>query len=194
MHRTLFTALFAASALAATAGLAQTGPTRGDSGAANLCQELLAYAEEKAAEPPGDSGGQAASPAAAPLSRSDSPQSGTQGGGSVGPSSSSDTSSQTAAPPTTPVEPGANSAPAVSPHATDPSQAGQGASAPGAAGPDEAFKLAGGITVQQVRELVEADNRQNCREAAQTMRRAGADLPAGLIALSAYEPDAANRQ
>lgn len=188
-HWAFLATIFAGSTIIATASLAQSGADQsGDM--ANLCQELLAYAEHKAVEPPEGADKDAPSSAAAPPSRTDSPQSGTQGGGSVGPSSSDDTSSQDAAPPTTPVEPGAASVPAESPHASDGEEEGQGASEPGATVPDSEFKLAGGITVQQIRDVTRAGDRKKCRETAQAMRRAGADLPAALIALSAYDPAA----
>jgi hypothetical protein len=50
------------------------------------------------------------------------------------------------------------------------------------------------VTLQLVRDSAQGANRLACRDAAQKMRRAGADMPAALIALAAYEPDAAKRQ
>src|SRR5919202_6717765 len=147
MRRTLFVALLGSSVLVAVPVFAQgtsappSGGPDGASGPANLCQELLAYAEKKAAEPPKDAAGEQKAPAAAPLPRADAEHSGTQGGGSVGPSSSTDTSSQASAPPTTPVAPGAESAPASSPHASDSSNAGKGASSPGTASSPADYKL-----------------------------------------------------
>lgn len=163
--RSIIAALLGGSVLIAGAAPAQ------QSGPANLCQELLAFAEKKASEPP--------KPAAAPSSgamRPDNQSSGTQGGGTTNPSSSSNTSSQGAAPPTSPVSSGAAAEPATSPHATD-----QGSSDP--VGP----MLAGGVTLQQVKDAASSGNHQACREAAQKIRRSGGDMPAALIALAAYE-------
>jgi hypothetical protein len=190
MKRALVATLCGTLVALASASSAQTAAPEG---AANLCQELLAYAEKKAAEPPKAEGGQAAGMAAAPPPRRETEGSGTQGGGSVGPNASADTRSQGAAPTTTPTAPGAASEPATSPHASDGSTPGSGASAPGSGGSAAAFKLAGDIPLQQVRETAGRGDRQACREMTQTMRRAGGDLPAALIALAAYEPDAAKR-
>jgi hypothetical protein len=44
-----------------------------------------------------------------------------------------------------------------------------------------------------VRDLAGGGDRQACRDGAQKMRRAGADMPAPLLALAAYEPDPAKR-
>src|SRR5690606_26207736 len=130
MSRRLSCALFSLSVLFALPALGQTGnPPSDGTGAADLCQELLAYAEKKAAEPPKDGGGaQAATLPAAPPPRRDDAGSGTQGGGSVGPSASADTSSQEGAPTTVPVAPGAASEPATSPHASEGSSETAGAS------------------------------------------------------------------
>jgi hypothetical protein len=194
MRRTL-SALFGASLLITVPALGQTAnppSTRSSSatpsGPADLCQELLAYAEKKAAEPSKAQAGQAPASASAPPPRSDEYASGTQGGGSVGPRSLRDTSAQPAAPPMVPTTPGATSEPATSPYAADP------AGASGAAQGTAEFKLAGDITLHQVRDIAERGDRQACRETAQKLRRAGADLPADLIALAAYEPDPAKRQ
>ena len=48
--------------------------------------------------------------------------------------------------------------------------------------------------MQQVRDLAGGGDRQACRDMTQELRRAGADLPAALIALAAYEPDPAKRR
>lgn len=195
MSKRLSCALFSLSFLLASPALGQTGnPASGSTGAADLCQELLAYAEKKAAEPPKDgSRDQAAALPAAPPPRRDDAGSGTQGGGSVGPSSSADTSSQGGAPTTTPIAPGAASEPATSPHASDGSSEPAGASRPGTAENAAEFSLGAGITLSRVRETAERNDRQACRDVARTLRRAGVDLPAGLIALAAYEPDPAKR-
>lgn len=201
MRSAILAILFGSSALIAASALAQTtGSTSGaatsqaQSGPADLCQELLAYAEKKASEPPKQAQAQAPSPAGAPPPRTEGQSTGTQGGGSVDRSASRDTSSQTSAPPTTPATPGAASEPATSSHATE--QAGQasGATQPGAPVAKEEFKLAGGMTVQQVQDTVKGGDRQACRDTTQKLRHAGADLPAGLIALAAYEPDPAKRK
>jgi hypothetical protein len=198
MRSTLFVALLGSSVLGAVSAAAQGtgGGPQAASTPANLCQELLAYAEKKAAEPPkeGAGGGEQKTTAAAPPSRGDTQQSGTQGGGSVGPSSSKDTGTQASAPPTTPVSPGAQSAPASSPYASDSGGSGKGASPPGATANPAEFKLAGGVTLQQVRDTAGRGDRGACRDTTQELRRAGADLPAALIALAAYDPDAAKRQ
>jgi hypothetical protein len=195
MRRTLSAALFGASVLITVPALGQTAnpsskasSSATPSGPADLCQELLAYAEKKAAEPSKAQAGQAPASAAAPPPRSDEHGSGTQGGGSVGPSSLRDTSAQPAAPPIVPATPGATSEPATSPHAADPARAS------GAAQGTAEIKLAGEVTLQQVRDTAKRGDRQACRETAQKLRRAGADLPADLIALAAYEPDPAIRQ
>src|SRR4051795_775989 len=86
MRSALFSALLGTSALIAVAAAAQTSPPPADqpatqapatqpapaapaaqaaSGAADLCKELLAYAERKAAEPPKPAPGQLAAPAQA---------------------------------------------------------------------------------------------------------------------------------
>lgn len=195
MSRRLSCALFSLSVLFALPALGQTGnPPSDGTGAADLCQELLAYAEKKAAEPPKDGGGaQAATLPAAPPPRRDDAGSGTQGGGSVGPSASADTSSQEGAPTTVPVAPGAASEPATSPHASEGSSEAAGASRPGTVDNAAEFSLGAGLTLSRVRETAGRSDRQACRDVAQTLRRAGADLPAGLIALAAYEPDPAKR-
>lgn len=187
MRKALLAVLLGATALAAgPAGAQQQG------GAADLCQELLAYAEKKASEPPKEQQNQASGPAAAPQPREDGHQTGTQGGGSVNSTSSSNTSSQGGSAPTTaPATSGAAPEAASSPHATDGGQSGTPA---GAAVPDEEFKLAGDVPVGKVREIVSGGDRQACRDLVQTVRRAGGDLPAPLIALAAYEPDPAKRK
>ncbi len=201
MRNAIIAILFGTSALVTATALAQTaGPTsgttaaQGQGGPADLCQELLAYAEKKAAEPPEEAQVQAPSPAGAPPPRHNEEGSGRQGGGSIGQSSSTETNTQEAAPPATPVSPGAAPEAASSGHASNTSEQESGATPAGAPVPDAEFKLAGGITVQQVRETAGQSDRQACRDTAQTLRRAGADMPAGLIALAAYEPDPAKRQ
>ena len=62
------------------------------------------------------------------------------------------------------------------------------------AGPSGDTKLAEGVTLQQVRDTTGGGDRQACRDSAQKLRRAGADMPAPLLALAAYEPDPAKRQ
>lgn len=167
--RSFMLTLLGSSLFLAPVAAAQQG------GAADLCRELQVYAEKKAAEPPkGDSGegkGEA--------TRVDNRNSGTQGGGSTNHSASSNTAKQDSAAPTAPVSSGAAPEPATSAHATS----------TGGGGPSG---LAGGLTVQQVLETSSRGDRQACREAAQTLRRAGADLPAALIALAAYEPKGQN--
>ena len=158
------------------------------SGAADLCREVLAYAEKKVNEPPKD--GQAQPATGAPAPRVDGQGTGTQGGGSVASDASKDTSAQSSAPTTAPVSSGAAPEAASSPHATDGKENAQGT----ASGDKGAFKLAGGLTLQEVRETAGKADRQGCRDTVQTMRRAGGDLPADLIALAAYEPDPAKRK
>src|SRR5829696_3043136 len=181
------------------------------SGPADLCKELLAYAEKKAAEPPKPAPGQAAAPAQPPAPpqpapaaggsqqqasaappRVDGQSTGTQGGGSQGPSTSTNTTAQPAAPPTAPVATGAAPEAASSPHASGSGSAGGAPAAP--AGPWGDTKLAGDTTLQQVRDTTGGGDRQACRDSAQKLRRAGADMPAPLLALAAYEPDPAKRQ
>jgi hypothetical protein len=164
---------------------AQNGP-------ADLCKEMLAFAEMTAAGP--QKGGQAPASSSAPPPRSDTQTSGTQGGGSVSGSSSSDTSKQSSAPTTTPVATGAAPEAASSPHATGGTTNAQGATQPGANVRPEEFKLPGGIALQESREVAQKGDRQACRDTVQTMRRAGGGLPAELIALAAYEPDPARRK
>jgi hypothetical protein len=50
------------------------------------------------------------------------------------------------------------------------------------------------VTLQQLRDTAQGADLQACRDSAQKLRRAGADMPAALIALAAYEPDASKRQ
>lgn len=186
-------AILAASAFAQTSQPAEAPAAQSQSGPADLCRELVAYAEMKAKEPPKPA--QASAPADAPMPRADGQATGTQGGGSVGPSTSTDTSSQGASAPTTaPVASGAAPEAAASPHATDGSAAGSGATPTGAGTPPAEIKLAADITVQQVRDIAGRGDREACRDTAQTLRRAGADMPAALIALAAYEPDPAKRR
>jgi hypothetical protein len=175
--------LFGAATLVSTAALAQDP----GGGAADLCKELLAYAEKKASEPPKE---QARAPAGAPAPRSDGQGTGTQGGGSVSAETSKDTSSQSSAPTTAPVSTGAAPEATSSPHATDGKDNAQGSARAGA---KDEYELAGGVTLRQVRETAAGSDRQSCRAAAQVMRRAGGDLPAELLALAAYEPDPAKR-
>ena len=144
---------------------------------ADLCRELLAYAEKKVAEPPKEETAQAGKQGGL---RNDHQGSGTQGGGSSNSSTSSDTSEQKTAAPAAPVSTGAAAEAASSGHATGQSD--------NADGPN----LAGGVTIQQVRETANRGDRQACRETAQTLRRAGADMPAALLALAAYEPQQQN--
>lgn len=185
MHRVALALLLGSAAFLALPAYAQP---------ADLCRELVAYAEMKLKEPPKHEQGQAASPSTAPKGRSDGQGSGTQGGGSVDQSSSSNTSAQSSAPTTAPVSSGAAPEAASSPHATDGASDGKGATAPGAPVSAAEFKLAGDISVQQVRDLAQGGDRQACRDMAQIMRRAGADMPAALIAMAAYEPDPAKRK
>lgn len=184
MRSGIFAVLFGSSALIAVSALAQTtappsnaplGTAQPKGGPADVCQELLAFAEMKVAEPPATAAGQATS---------------TQDG-SVSPSSSANMRSQAAAPPTVPVSLAPLEA-AVSPHASGSWHGGAGATPAGT--PATEFKLAGGTALQQVRDTAKGGDRQACRETVQTLRRAGADLPAALIALAAYEPDPAKRQ
>lgn len=141
---------------------------------ADLCRELLAYAEKKAAEPPKEE--KSAQAGRQGGLRNDNHGSGTQGGGSSNSSTSSDTSEQKSAAPAAPVSTGAAAEAASSGHAA------------GQAGNNSGPTLAGGVTIQQVRETSGRGDRQACRETAQIMRRAGADMPAALLALAAYEP------
>jgi hypothetical protein len=174
--------------------LAQTAAPSAPSGPADLCHDLLTFAEKKADEPPKPAQGQAGAASAAPAARSDNQSSGTQGGGSVSGDTSKDTSSQSSAPTTSPVSTGAAPEAASSAHASDGRSAGQGANAAGANVPRDEFNLAGGIPLKQVRQTAEQGDRQACRNLAQKVRRAGGDLPAELIALAAYEPDPAKRK
>ena len=183
MRSRIVALLSGSSALIAVSALAQT-PTpspdpsaaaaQSESGAADLCQELLAYAEKKASEPPKPSAVQTSAPAAAGLPRANGRATGTQGGGSVSPDSSANVSAQAAVPPTAPVSSGAAPEAAASPHASGSSD--------------------GGIPLQQVRDTAKGNDRQACRETVQSLRHAGADLPAALIALAAYEPDPEKRR
>ncbi len=93
---------------------------------------------------------------------------------------------QAAAPQTLPASPGAAPEPAASPHATT-------AGGTSGSGTGQSFQLPGGVTLDRVKSLAEAGDRQGCRDAAQTMRRAGADMPAPLLALAALDPNAAGR-
>jgi hypothetical protein len=68
-----------------------------------------------------------------------------------------------------------------------------GTSPPGTASSAANFKLAGSVTLQQVRDAAKGGDRGACRQTAQELRRAGATLPAALIALAAYESDPAKR-
>jgi hypothetical protein len=191
-----FTLLFGSLVLIAVSALAQEGGPPANAPAATaqadvglaVCRELLAYAEKKAFQSPAAPAGQVSAPAAPP--RVDGQETGTQGGGSVGSNTSTNVSSQEAAPPTAPVSSGAAHEAAASPHASGSAGGGAG-DTPGAL-PE--FKLAGGVPLQQVRDTARGGDRQACRDTAQTLRRAGADLPAALIALAAYEPDPAKRQ
>lgn len=195
MSRRLSCALFSLPFVLALPALGQTAaPASDGAGAADLCQELLAYAEKKAAEPPKDGGGdQAAGLAAAPPRATTLRGRGRKAADPPDRGSSADTSSQEGAPTTTPVAPGAASEPATSPHASDSSSEAAGSSRPGTGENAAEFSLGAGITLSRVRETAERNDRQACRDVAQTLRRAGTDLPAGLIALSAYEPDPAKR-
>jgi hypothetical protein len=184
----IFAALFGSSALIAGAALAQKA------GPADVCQELLIYAEMKATQPPVSPPGQASTPAGAALPRADGQATGTQGGGSTSPSSSSNMRSQAATPPTAPIGTGAAPEAAASPHASGPSDGGAGATLAGTPDTPAELRLAGGVTLQQLRDTAKSSERQGCRETVQMLRRAGADLPAALIALAAYEPDPAKRQ
>jgi hypothetical protein len=195
-------ALLGASAFLAVSAIAQTNdaapttspahtPTAAPtSGPANLCQELFAYAEETATEPPTSAPADQASTMSL---RSEGDDTGTQGGGSVDASTSTDTSSQEGAPPTAPVATGAAPEAASSPHASDSARA-PGASPAGTAERPGVFTFAGGVTLQQLRAVADSGDRQACRRMAQGLRRAGADMPAELIALAAHEPDPEKRQ
>src|SRR5258708_18538916 len=116
MRSGVFAVLLGSSALIGVSALAQP-----KAGLADVCQELLAYAEMKLAEPP-------ATPAAQAT------------GGSVSPTSSTNMRSQAAAPPTVPVSLAPLEA-AVSPHASGSSHGGAGATPAGT--PATEFKLAG---------------------------------------------------
>jgi hypothetical protein len=200
MRSGIFAFLFGSSALIAVSALAQAAPSNAPAataqpkaGATDVCQELLAYAEMKAAEPPATPAGQASTPAAAAPPLADGQATGTQGG-SVSPISSTNMRSQAAAPPTAPIAPGAAPEAAASPHASGSSHGGAGATPAGTPDASAEFKLAGGATLQQVRDTARGSDRQACRATVQKLRHAGADLPAALIALAAYEPDPAKRQ
>lgn len=175
---------------ASTNSPAQTQTAAPTSGPADLCQELLAYADETATEPPASA--QSDETSTMPLRR-EGDDTGTQGGGSVDASTSTDTSSQESAPPTAPVATGAAPEAASSPHASDSARA-PGASPEGTADRPGVFTFAGGVTLQQLRDVAESGDRQACRRMAQDLRRAGAEMPAELIALAAYEPDPEKRQ
>jgi hypothetical protein len=195
MRSALFAILFGTSSLIAVSAFAQTNaspsgvrtaqaagaaaPTSTQSsGPADLCKELLAYVEKKAAEPPKPPAGQPSAAAGGPQLRTEGRATGTQGGGTVGPSTSTDTSSQPTAPPTAPVATGAQSEAAASPYAS------HGATD---------LKI-GDMALEKLRDTAKSSDRQACRDTAQKLRHAGADLPAALIALAAYEPDPAKRQ
>jgi hypothetical protein len=49
------------------------------------------------------------------------------------------------------------------------------------------------VTIEQIRAAVQNRDWAACRDAAQKMRRAGADMPATLIALAALDPGARDR-
>jgi hypothetical protein len=203
MRKAVFVLLFGSSAFIAASALAQTmahpsnvpaAIARPGCGPADLCKELLAYAEKEAAEPQELAARRAPAPVAAPPLRADGQESGTRVGGSVSPNASTETSSQAAAPPTIPASSGAAPEAASSPHGSDASGSGTATSQAGASGPSAEFKLPSGITVQRVRDIAKGGDCQVCRDMAQKMRRAVGDLPAALIALAAYEPDPAKRQ
>lgn len=174
-------------------------------GAADLCAELLGYAEKKLADarqgqqngqqtgagaqngssgtPPAQNpggalkGGNPPTESHADAPRQDSQQSGTQGGGNTSGTSSSNTANQPAAPATAPTTTGAASEAATSPHATDQTTKVQ----------TSANEVAG-VSVDDIRGAAGRSDRGACRAAAQKMRRAGADMPASLIALAALDP------
>lgn len=148
--------------------------------AADLCQEMQAYAEKKASEPPKPAQAATGGSAATTPLRKDGEASGTQGGGTTGPSTSGSTSTQSSPPTTAPTSSGAAPEPTTSPHATGSTTVDSGS------GPD--FKFPGDITLSQLRDIAARGDHQACRDTTQKLRRAGADLPAALIALAAYEP------
>jgi hypothetical protein len=197
MRSAFLAILLGASALSSSGALAQDtaplAPTAQSEGPADLCRELLAYTEKRIAPRDGSQASSGA-PAGAPAPNGDRQAAGTQGGGSVDGTSLTDTRKQRSAPATAPVASGAAPEAAASPHATDSATYGKGASPDGADLPKYEFMLAGGITVQQVRDVVQQADRQACRDVTQKLRRAGAGLPAELIALAAYEPDPAKRK
>lgn len=168
-------ALFAATPASAQSSGGLSSGSAPQAGPADLCKELLAYAEKAAAETRGSSDDTNKSTPVAP--RQDSQGTGRQGGGSVSTSSSNDTSEQTDAPTTAPAAPAAAPEAASSPHASD-----------GGHGPAEAA-----AQLARIREVVERGDRMACRTTVQRLRRSGAEIPAALIALAAYEPDSARR-
>lgn len=182
--------VFGASALAAVAFAQSTDPATPaaqSQGPADLCRELLAYAEKRAAGP--SQAGPQGGAASAQAPRADGHATGTQGGGSVSGSSSGNTSAQPAAPATAPAASGAAPEAASSPHANDGGAGGKDASAA-----KESFKFAGGVTLPDVHDAAQKGDRQGCRDIVQKLRRAADGLPADLIALAAYEPDPAKRK
>lgn len=180
MRGVLASYLLGAALFAAAPAAAQSsgGPLSGgapQAGPANLCQELLAFAEKAAAEARGSSGETKETTTLVP--RQDGEGAGRQGGGSVSTSSSNDTSEQADAPTTSPAAPAAAPEAASSPHAND-----------GGRGPAEST-----AQLAQIREAVERGDRMACRATVQELRRSGAEMPAALLALAAYEPDASRR-
>jgi hypothetical protein len=192
MRSAVLMVFFGASCLAPAAMAQDMAAQQGRS--ADLCRELLAFAEKKAGEPPKQAQAQAAAPSGAPAPRADGQSSGTQGGGSVAGGASKDTSAQSSAPTTAPASSGAAPEAASSPHASDGQNNGKGETQAGAGGAKEDFKFAGGVPLTQVRETTQQGDRQTCRDLAQKVRRAGGEMPAELLALAAYEPDPAKRK
>jgi hypothetical protein len=192
MRSAVLMVLFGASCLVQAAMAQDTAAQQG--APADLCRELLAFAEKKASEPPKQAQAQAAAPSGAPAPRADAQSSGTQGGGSVAGGASKDTSAQSSAPTTAPTSSGAAPEAASSPHASDGQNNAKGETQAGAGGAKEAFNFAGDVPFKQVRETVQQADRQACRDLVQKVRRAGGEMPADLLALAAYEPDPAKRK
>lgn len=199
--RIAYWAALLASPVVAASLAAQTAPdiSKRGAGPADLCAELIAFAEKEVAAKRSPEGKQqnpqAGQSANLPAPRTEEPGTGRQGAGSADGKTSSETGGQTAAPPTTPVSPGAAPEAAASPHATDKSSSAPGATPEGATEvPPEKFELAQGVTLEQLRGVVKAGDRKSCRDAAQKLRRAGVAMPATLLALAALEPRPAKAQ
>jgi hypothetical protein len=178
-------ALFAVAGCAvATGALAQAPGAAGPSAAgkpANLCQELVAFLKQPDPTKPAASGAAPAGDAKADPNLTTAVQAPKPGDAPKAAGDGAPTESGLSAPITTKTGQGA-----PGPQGAEQKTAAP-ASAPAPAPTANTAASSGKITLDQAEGLAAANDLPGCRNATQTLRRAGAPLPASLLALGALD-------